>query len=102
LRGTVGIEQMKGNREQLVITEIPYNVNRAALEEQTSSEDDDEEDEDIEQQKAHVVELIEGLDDAHLHMLAGQLQEMGLIAAPVEMEPVHQDAAAGRPPCRSP
>ena len=34
LRGTVGIEQMKGNREQLVITEIPYNVNRAALEEQ--------------------------------------------------------------------
>ena len=34
LRGKVGIEQMKGNREQLVITEIPYNVNRAALEEQ--------------------------------------------------------------------
>jgi DNA gyrase subunit A len=25
---------MKGNREQLVITEIPFNVNRAALEEQ--------------------------------------------------------------------
>jgi DNA gyrase subunit A len=34
LRGKVGIEQMKGGREQLVITEIPYNVNRAALEEQ--------------------------------------------------------------------
>ena len=34
LRGKVGIEQIKGNREQLVITEIPYNVNRAALEEQ--------------------------------------------------------------------
>ena len=34
LRGKVGIEQMKGNREQLVITEIPFNVNRAALEEQ--------------------------------------------------------------------
>jgi DNA gyrase subunit A len=33
LRGRVGVEQMKGNREQLVITEIPYNVNRAALEE---------------------------------------------------------------------
>ena len=25
---------MKGNREQLVITEIPFNVNRAALEQQ--------------------------------------------------------------------
>ncbi len=34
LRGRVGSEQMKGNREQLVITEIPFNVNRAALEEQ--------------------------------------------------------------------
>ena len=34
LRGKVGIEQMKGNREQLIITEIPFNVNRAALEEQ--------------------------------------------------------------------
>ncbi len=34
LRGTIGIEQMKGGREQLIITEIPYNVNRAALEEQ--------------------------------------------------------------------
>ena len=34
LRGKVGIEQMKGNREQLVITEMPFNVNRAALEEQ--------------------------------------------------------------------
>ncbi len=34
LRGTVGVEQLKGAREQLVITEIPFNVNRAALEEQ--------------------------------------------------------------------
>ena len=29
LRGRVGVEEMKGNREQLVITEIPFNVNRA-------------------------------------------------------------------------
>lgn len=34
LRGKVGIEQLKGNREQLVITEIPFNVNRAGLEQQ--------------------------------------------------------------------
>src|SRR6058998_3965570 len=33
IRGKIGIEQLKGSREQLVITEIPYNVNRAALEE---------------------------------------------------------------------
>jgi len=32
LRGRVGSEELKGNREQLVITEIPFNVNRAALE----------------------------------------------------------------------
>jgi DNA gyrase subunit A len=32
LRGRVGSEQMKGGREQLVITETPFNVNRAALE----------------------------------------------------------------------
>jgi len=32
LRGKVGVEQLKGGREQLVITEIPFNVNRAALE----------------------------------------------------------------------
>jgi DNA gyrase subunit A len=32
LRGRVGSEQLKGSREQLVITEIPFNVNRAALE----------------------------------------------------------------------
>ena len=30
-RGRVGVEQLKGNREQLVITEIPYGVNRATL-----------------------------------------------------------------------
>jgi DNA gyrase subunit A len=34
LRGRVGSEELKGNREQLVITEIPFNVNRAALEAQ--------------------------------------------------------------------
>jgi DNA gyrase subunit A len=34
LRGRVGVEEMKGSREQLVITEIPFNVNRAGLEEQ--------------------------------------------------------------------
>jgi len=33
LRGRVGLEEIKGGREQVVITEIPYNVNRAALEE---------------------------------------------------------------------
>src|SRR5665213_497849 len=37
LRGRVGSEEMKGNREQLVITEIPFNVNRAALEEQIAN-----------------------------------------------------------------
>ena len=31
VRGKVGVEQMKGGREQIVITEIPYNVNRAVL-----------------------------------------------------------------------
>ncbi|MDX1950892.1 MAG: DNA gyrase subunit A [Verrucomicrobiota bacterium] len=31
IRGKVGIEQLKGGREQLVITEIPFNVNRATL-----------------------------------------------------------------------
>ncbi|MGV3772758.1 MAG: DNA gyrase/topoisomerase IV subunit A, partial [Verrucomicrobiales bacterium] len=31
IRGRMGIEQLKGNREQIVITEIPYNVNRAVL-----------------------------------------------------------------------
>ncbi len=33
-RGKISVEEMKGGREQLVITQIPYNVNRAALEEQ--------------------------------------------------------------------
>jgi DNA gyrase subunit A len=37
LRGRVGAEELKGNREQLVITEIPFNVNRAALEEQIAN-----------------------------------------------------------------
>src|SRR6184192_620293 len=37
LRGKVGIEEMKGGREQLVITEIPFNVNRAALEQQIAN-----------------------------------------------------------------
>src|SRR5690349_21205669 len=31
VRGKVGLEQLKGGREQIVITEIPYNVNRAVL-----------------------------------------------------------------------
>ena len=31
VRGKAGIEELKGNREQIVITEIPYNVNRAVL-----------------------------------------------------------------------
>jgi DNA gyrase subunit A len=31
VRGKVGIEEMKGGREQIVITEIPFNVNRAVL-----------------------------------------------------------------------
>src|SRR6187549_3471672 len=31
VRGRIGMEEMKGNREQIVITEIPYNVNRATL-----------------------------------------------------------------------
>ncbi len=33
VRGRISVEPMKGGREQLVITQIPYNVNRAALEE---------------------------------------------------------------------
>src|SRR5271163_4286371 len=33
IRGRVGVEEHKGNREQIVVTEIPFNVNRAALEE---------------------------------------------------------------------
>jgi DNA gyrase subunit A len=37
LRGCVGLEEVKGGREHLVITEIPFNVNRAALEEQIAS-----------------------------------------------------------------
>src|SRR5215813_5347998 len=37
LRGRVGSEELKGNREQLVITEIPFNVNRAALEQQIAA-----------------------------------------------------------------
>ncbi|HEX3797723.1 MAG TPA: DNA gyrase subunit A [Verrucomicrobiae bacterium] len=31
VRGKVGVEQLKGGREQIIITEIPYNVNRAIL-----------------------------------------------------------------------
>ncbi len=31
IRGKIGVEQLKGNREQIVCTEIPYNVNRAVL-----------------------------------------------------------------------
>ena len=31
IRGKVGVEQLKGGKEQIVVTEIPYNVNRAVL-----------------------------------------------------------------------
>ncbi|HKW30633.1 MAG TPA: DNA gyrase subunit A [Verrucomicrobiae bacterium] len=31
VRGKVGVEQLKGGREHIIITEIPYNVNRAVL-----------------------------------------------------------------------
>jgi DNA gyrase subunit A len=31
VRGKAGVEEIKGGREQIVITEIPYNVNRATL-----------------------------------------------------------------------
>jgi DNA gyrase subunit A len=31
VRGRAGIEELKGGREQIIITEIPYNVNRAEL-----------------------------------------------------------------------
>ena len=31
VRGKIGLEEVRGNREQLVITEIPFGVNRAAL-----------------------------------------------------------------------
>jgi DNA gyrase subunit A len=31
VRGKVGVEQVRGGREQIIITEIPYNVNRALL-----------------------------------------------------------------------
>jgi DNA gyrase subunit A len=31
VRGKVGLEEIRGGREQIVITEIPYNVNRALL-----------------------------------------------------------------------
>ncbi len=37
LRGRVGVEELKGNREQLIVTEIPFNVNRANLEEQIAN-----------------------------------------------------------------
>src|SRR5437660_4032195 len=31
IRGKIGLEQLKGGREQIIVTEIPYNVNRAVL-----------------------------------------------------------------------
>jgi len=37
LRGRIGAEELRGNREQLIVTEIPFNVNRAALEEQIAA-----------------------------------------------------------------
>lgn len=37
VRGKAGIEELKAGREQIVITEIPYNVNRATLVERIAS-----------------------------------------------------------------
>jgi DNA gyrase subunit A len=37
VRGKAGVEELRGNREQIVITEIPYNVNRATLVERIAS-----------------------------------------------------------------
>lgn len=37
LRGRIGAEELRGNREQLIVTEIPFNVNRAGLEEQIAA-----------------------------------------------------------------
>ncbi len=31
IRGKIGVEEIKGGRESIVITQIPYNVNRATL-----------------------------------------------------------------------
>src|SRR5207302_4067519 len=31
VRGKIGLEQLKGGREQIIVTEVPYNVNRALL-----------------------------------------------------------------------
>ncbi len=31
VRGKVGVAEVKGGREQIIISEIPYNVNRAEL-----------------------------------------------------------------------
>ena len=65
-----------------IYEQIEFDAFMAALQEQTSSEDDDEEDDDPQA-------------TAQPSMMAG------VPAAPIEMDPVHQDAAAGRP-CRSP
>src|ERR1700720_896908 len=37
VRGKAGIEEIKGGKEQIVITQIPYNVNRATLVERIAS-----------------------------------------------------------------
>src|SRR6266513_2165591 len=37
VRGKAGVEELKGGKEQIVITEIPYNVNRATLVERIAS-----------------------------------------------------------------
>src|SRR5215212_8555868 len=37
VRGKAGVEEIKGGKEQIVITEIPYNVNRATLVERIAS-----------------------------------------------------------------
>src|SRR5712672_644713 len=37
VRGKAGVEELKGGKEQIVVTEIPYNVNRATLVERIAS-----------------------------------------------------------------
>ncbi|MDL5053313.1 DNA gyrase subunit A [Oscillatoria laete-virens NRMC-F 0139] len=37
VRGTVGLEEVKGGKERIVVTEIPYGVNRATLVERIAS-----------------------------------------------------------------
>jgi DNA gyrase subunit A len=47
VRGKVGVEELKGGRQQIIITEIPYNVNRALLVERIAELVNEKEIEDI-------------------------------------------------------